>query len=116
MVCGDDQPPSLQQTPVASAQPHKPLSISAKVEDPSGVKWVHLLYRGVSQHQDFQVLPMLPTGSGNEYQATIPGENIDPHFDLMYMFEAMDNDGNGKICPDLSQETPYVVVKVLQQQ
>jgi hypothetical protein len=116
LVCADDQPPSLQQTPVASAQPGKPLSISAKVEDPSGVKWVHLLYRGLSQHQDFQVLPMLPTGSGNEYQATIPGDNVDPHFDLMYMFEVMDNDGNGKIYPDLSQETPYVVVKVLQQQ
>jgi hypothetical protein len=116
LVCTGDQPPSLRQTPVTSAQPGKPLNITAQVEDPSGVKWVHLLYRGLSQHQDFQVLPMLPAGSGNEYQATIPGENIDPHFDLMYMFEVMDNDGNGKIYPDLSQETPYVVVKVLQQQ
>jgi hypothetical protein len=61
------------------------------------------------------VLPMLPTGSANEYQATIPGDNIDPHFDLMYMFEVMDNAGNGRIYPDLSQETPYVVVKIAQQ-
>jgi hypothetical protein len=114
LVCADDQPPTLQQTPVISTQPRKPLRISAQVEDPSGVKWVHLLYRGLSQHQDFQVLPMLPAGSGNEYQATIPGENIDPHFDLMYLFEVMDNDGNGKIYPDLARETPYVVVKVLQ--
>jgi hypothetical protein len=115
IVGTDDQPPALEQTPVASAQPGKPLTISAKVADPSGVKWVRLLYRGLSQHQDFQVLPMLPTGSANEYQATIPGDNIDPHFDLMYMFEVMDNAGNGKIYPDISRETPYVVVKITQQ-
>jgi hypothetical protein len=30
----------------------------------------------------------------------------------MYLFEVMDNAGNGKIYPDLTKETPYVVVKV----
>jgi len=40
------------------------------------------------------------------------GLDIDPHFDLMYMFQVMDNKGNGKIYPDLAKETPYVVVKV----
>ena len=57
-------------------------------------------------------MPMLPTGKGNEFEATIPGEDIDPKFDLMYLFEVMDNAGNGKIYPDLTKETPYVVVKV----
>jgi hypothetical protein len=113
LVSADDQPPALQQTPVTSAEPLKPLQIAVNVEDPSGVKWVHLLYRGLSQHQDFQVLTMLPTGRGSEYEATIPAENIDPHFDLMYMFEVMDSAGNGKIYPDLSRETPYVVVRIV---
>ena len=114
LVTTDDQPPTLQHTPVLSAEPQKPLRITASVEDPSGVKWVRLRYRGLSQHQDFQVLNMLPTGSDNEYEATIPAENMDPHFDLMYMFEVMDNAGNGKIYPDLYKQTPYVVVKVKQ--
>ena len=55
---------------------------------------------------------MLPTGRNNEFQATIPAEDIDPKFDLMYLFETMDNQGNGKIYPDLAKETPYIVVKI----
>ena len=88
------------------------MHIAALVQDPSGVKWVHLRYRGVSEHQDFKLLNMLPTGKENEYAATVPGEEIDPHFDFMYLFEVMDNAGNGKIYPDLARETPYVVVDV----
>jgi len=83
----------------------------AHVEDSSGVKWVHLQYRGMSQHQDFQTLEMLPTGRPEEYEAVIPGDEIDPHFDLMYFFEVMDNAGNGRIYPNLATETPYIVVK-----
>jgi hypothetical protein len=112
LVTNDDQPPTLKQKPVLAAEPLKPLRIVADVEDPSGVKWVRLRYRGLSEHQDFQVLNMLPTGQGSEYEATIPGENIDPHFDLMYFIEVMDNAGNGKIYPNLYKETPYAVVKV----
>jgi hypothetical protein len=112
LVSSDDQPPVLRHTPVLTARPMRPLRIVAEVEDPSGIQWVRLRYRGLSQHQDFQVLPMLPTGRGNEFEATIPGGNIDPKFDLMYLFEVMDNAGNGKIYPDLTKETPYVVVKV----
>jgi hypothetical protein len=88
------------------------LRIAVDVEDPSGVKWVRLRYRGLSEHQDFQVLNMLPTGQGSEYEATILGENIDPHFDMMYFIEVMDNVGNGKIYPNLYKETPYTVVKI----
>jgi hypothetical protein len=86
----------------------------ARVEDPSGIRWVRLRYRGLSQHQDFQILPMLPTGQNHEFEATIPAENIDPKFDLMYLFETMDVQGNGKIYPDPAKETPYIVVKVAQ--
>jgi hypothetical protein len=112
LVTADDQPPILRQTPILTAEPEQPLRVVAQAEDPSGVKWIHLLYRGLSQHQDYQILNMLPDGKANEYEATIPAKNIDPHFDLMYMFQVMDNKGNGKIYPDLAKETPYVVVKV----
>jgi hypothetical protein len=111
-VPGDHEPPVLRHTPIQSARPSQPLRIVAEVEDPSGVRWVRLRYRGLSQHQDFQVLPMLATGHNHEFEATIPGQDIDPKFDLMYLFETMDNQGNGKIYPDLTKETPYIVVKV----
>lgn len=113
-VTADDQPPTLMSVPILLAEPLQPLRIRASVQDPSGVKWVHLLYRGVSEHQDLAVLNMLPSGSGNEYEATIPGIDIDPHFDLMYFFEVMDNNGNGKIYPDMEKEMPYTIVKVKQ--
>ena len=113
-ITGDDQPPTLTSVPIPSAEPSHPLRIRASVQDPSGVKWVHLLYRGVSEHQDLAVLNMLPNGSANEYEGTIPGIDIDPHFDLMYFFEVMDNSGNGKIYPDMDKETPYTIVKVEQ--
>jgi len=112
IVTSDDQPPVLHHVPIVTARPREPLRIRAEVEDPSGIRWVRLLYRGLSQHQDFQVLPMLPTGRNNEFEATIPGDNIDPAFDLMYLFEVMDKVGNGMLYPDLAKETPYIVVKV----
>jgi hypothetical protein len=55
---------------------------------------------------------MLPTGRANEYQATIPGIEVDPHYDLMYLFEVMDNSGNGRIYPDMDKETPYTIVPI----
>ena len=111
-VTSDNQAPTLQHTPILAAEPLKPLRITAHVADPSGVKWVHLRYRGVSEFQDFQELEMLPTGNANEYEATIPAEDLDPQFDLMYLFEVMDNAGNGKISPDMTKSTPYIVVNV----
>jgi hypothetical protein len=111
-VVSDHEPPILQYTAVQSARSGQPLHIVAKVEDPSGVRWVRLRYRGLSQHQDFQNLQMMAVGRDNEFEATIPAGNIDSKFDLMYFFETMDTHGNGKIYPDLNKETPYVVVKV----
>jgi hypothetical protein len=112
LVTNDSTPPALNHTPIVSAQARRPLRFTALVHDPSGVKWVHLRYRGLSEHQDFKMLNMLPTGKDNEYAATVPGEEIDAHFDFMYLFEVMDNAGNGKIYPDLAKETPYIVVNV----
>jgi hypothetical protein len=31
----------------------------------------------------------------------------------MYLIEVMDNNGNGRIYPDLNKETPYVFVKLI---
>ena len=111
-ISSDSQPPVLVHKPVLSAEASRPLHITAIVQDLSGVKWVHLRYRGVSEHQDYKTLNMLPTGLANEYDAIIPGIDVDPHFDLMYFFEVMDNAGNGRIYPDMDKETPYITVKM----
>jgi hypothetical protein len=55
---------------------------------------------------------MRPTRRADEYQATVPGEHLDPQWDFMYLIEAMDACGNGTIYPDLEVETPYVVVRL----
>jgi hypothetical protein len=97
---------------VTTALVGKPLTITAEVRDPSGVKWVRLRYRSVNQHQDYQTLPMLPTGGKDQYLAVIPGDHIAPTWDVMYFIEVMDKQGNGRIHPDLNKTTPYIVVKL----
>ena len=109
---GDVAAPMVVHQPVTTAPVGKPLTISAQVSDPSGIKWVRLRYRSVNQHRDYRALPMLPSGGIDQYRAVIPAEDIVPTWDLMYFIEAMDNNGNGRIHPDLNQETPYVVVKL----
>lgn len=109
-VSGDDEPPQVEHTPVAEARANEPLTIRARVSDPSGVRWVRLRYRGVNQHYEYQALPMLPSGENDEYVAVVPAEHVSPRWDFMYYIEVMDEAANGKIYPDLYRQTPYVVV------
>jgi hypothetical protein len=111
-VTSDDQPPTLQHQPVRLAEAAQPLRIAAQVQDSSGVRWVHLRYRGLSEHQDYKTLNMLPVNGSGSFETTIPAIDVDPHFDLQYFFEVMDNAGNGRIYPDMDKETPYITVKV----
>jgi hypothetical protein len=107
---GDHQPPSVAHQPVATAHAGQSLAITAQVRDPSGVKWVRLRYRSVTQHEDYRALAMLPAGGEDRYLGEIPAEHIVPNWDLMYLIEVMDQAGDGAIHPDLNRETPYVVV------
>lgn len=112
MVTDDNELPTVSHTPVTQCTLGKPVKITAEVCASSGIKWVRLRYRGVSQHQDYRTLRMLPTGKKCQYEAEIPAEQIRPEWDLMYFIEVMDNHGNGKIYPELEKETPYVVVRL----
>jgi hypothetical protein len=111
-VTKDDRPPTVIHEPIRTALAGVPLKVTAHVRDPSGVRWVRLRYRSVTQFQDYRTLDMLPTGRPDEYQITVPGEHLDPRWDFMYLIEAMDASGNGTIYPDLEVETPYVVVRL----
>jgi hypothetical protein len=37
---------------------------------------------------------------------------FDGKYDVMYLVEAMDRKGNGRMVPDLEAEAPYVMVKL----
>ena len=109
---GDGAAPEVIHQPVTTAPAGKPLTITAAVRDPAGVNWVRLRYRSLNQHQDYRSLPMQPTGEKDQYRAVIPAKDIPLTWDLMYFIEVMDQDGNGRIHPDLDKETPYIVVKL----
>ncbi|MHC4179199.1 MAG: hypothetical protein ACYSWU_16930, partial [Planctomycetota bacterium] len=109
-VTNDNQAPTVTHERIVTAPAEKPLKVTATVRDPSGVKWVRLRYRSVTQYQDYQTLEMLPTAGKDQYAAVVPGDQVVPKWDFMYLIEVMDNHGNGKIYPDLEKEMPYVVV------
>jgi hypothetical protein len=89
-----------------------PQGPEALVRAASGIKWVRLRYRSVNQQDDYRTLPMLPTGEKECYRAVIPPEHIVLAWDLMYLIEVMDHRGNGRIYPDLNNETSYLVVRI----
>jgi hypothetical protein len=107
------QSPVVVHTPIATAPAGKALTIAAEVRAPSGVKWVRVRYRSVTQFEDFQTLPMLATGKKDQYQAVIPADQVVPKWDFMYLIEVMDNQGHGRIYPDLNKDTPYIVVRLV---
>lgn len=111
-VTEDTTPPTVAHTPAARAVAHAPLTVRAAVTDDAGVAWVRLRYRCLTQYEEYRALAMAPTGDPNVYAATIPGEHVDPQWDLIYFIEAMDEAGNGCIYPDLEVATPYIVVAV----
>ena len=112
VVTKDDEPPRVRHNHISSAEAGKPITVTADVRDAGGVKWVRLLYRSVTQYQDYKVLQMVKTDKKDEYKAVVPGEDVEAKWDFMYLIEVMDENGNGKIYPDLEHETPYVIVKL----
>ena len=111
-VTDDTIAPAVTHKPIASAPAEKPLTITAEVRDPSGVKWVRLRYRSVTQFEDYRTLEMKPTGKKDQYRCIVPAEHIPARWDFMYLIEVMDKSGNGTIRPDLNERTPYVIVRL----
>ena len=102
----------IQHQAVRTAPPGQAIQISASIKAPAGVRWVRLRYRSVNQYLDYQILPMEADAGSDNYQVTVPASQIDTRFDFMYFIEVMDNDGHGRIYPDLEVETPYIIVEL----
>ncbi len=105
----------IQHEAVRYAPLDQAIKISASIKAPAGVLWVRLRYRAVNQQLDYRTLPMMAEAGSDNYLVAVPASEIDTRFDFMYFIEVMDNDGNGRIYPDLEVETPYVIVELARQ-
>jgi hypothetical protein len=105
-------PPQIKHTPIRQAAARQPLTLTATIVSPTGIKWARLRYRAVNQHLDYETLEMHPTQNPGEYTATVPASELPPRYDFMYHIEALDAAGRGSIFPDLETQAPYVVVKI----
>jgi hypothetical protein len=110
-VTADNKAPQVRHGHITNAPAGEPLAISARVSDATGVKWVRLRYRSLTQFQDYKTLEMTATGD-DKYKTVVPAQDVDPKYDFMYLIEVMDRNGNGAIYPDMKKETPYIVVKL----
>lgn len=108
----ETQPPQVDLERVRSARPGQNVTVTAKVQDSCGIKSVRLCYRHVTQFEDYQREEMKHDPQTGLWSATIPGEFVVPQWDLMYFVEAVDNQGNGRMYPDLDVEMPYVIVRL----
>jgi hypothetical protein len=106
----ETQPPQVDLERVGAARPDRSVRVTAKVQDSSGVKWVRLRYRHVTQFEDYRTAEMEYDSQTGLWSGTIPGEFVVPQWDLMYFVEAVDTQGNGRMYPDMDVETPYVIV------
>ncbi len=107
-VTGDHDPPQVSLERARGVKPGADLKITARVEDPSGIRWVRLRYRHATQFEDYETAAMRLNPVTGLYEAVIPGRFIVPQWDLMYFLEAVDTKGNGRMYPDLEAEMPYV--------
>ena len=97
---------------VESHPVHSALKIQVKVTGEHGIRSVRLRYRPMNQMFEYSTLRMNPSNDEDIYEATIPVQDINPRFDLMYFIEVIDNNGNGMMYPDFELQAPYVIVKL----
>lgn len=111
IVSNDQEVPNVEMNKISAAALNEKLMVSAKVTDESGVEQVTLRYRRVTQFEDYQSARMTFNEVSGKYEADIPAEFFTENYDVMYLIEAMDTKGNGRMYPDLADETPpYVMV------
>lgn len=110
---GDDhEPPRTEIDRIETAKLNSEITVTARVTDPAGIESVVLRFRRVSQFADYQALPMTRAAGSDQYEAVIPAAYSDGKYDVMYFVEVMDKQGNGRMVPDMEEETPYVIVRL----
>ena len=108
----DTTPPTVEILPAGPAEPGHDYTISVRASDPSLIRSLRLRYRHLTQFEDYESVDMTAGATAGLHTARIPAGFITPKWDLMFFVEAIDNQGNGRIYPDLEVETPYLIVPV----
>jgi len=109
-LTSDTTAPEIRHQPITAAEPGRPITLRVQASDPDGVAVVRAYFRPLADNRPYECIEL--EKRGNEYVGTIPGETIDPEFEFIYFFEAVDEAGNGRFFPDWKTETPYYIVPV----
>jgi hypothetical protein len=103
---------SIRVERAAMATPGQDLTVTAAVESESPLETVRLRYRHLTQFEDYETVEMTLDSTTGKYPGIIPGSFIVSSWNLIYFVEALPENGNGRLAPDLEQEMPYVIVPV----
>jgi hypothetical protein len=106
------EPISIHVSRPPAAEPGHDLTITATAAGNSGLEWIRLRYRHLTQFEDYKSADMTFDPDSGRFAATIPGSFIVPEWDLMYFVEALSENGDGRTTPDMEREMPYVIVPV----
>jgi hypothetical protein len=104
---------AIRVSRVSAAEPGRNLMITAEVQSESGVEWVRLRYRHLTQFEDYETVNMTFDPDNGTYAAVVPGSFVVPEWDLMYFVESLARNGEGRMAPNMDQEMPYVIVPVV---
>jgi len=96
-----------------TAPPGSDVPVSVRAGELDGAETVRLHYRRANQRDGaFRTVEMERTDRG--YRAAVPGEYVDPEYDLLAYVSATDPDGDTAIAPGLfhpDHAAPYVVIE-----
>ncbi len=103
-------PASVAFDPPNHANAGRDLALHLRFESSKPLRVARCYYRIDHQALDFACLDM--GGDGNGHSVEIPGDAIDPEWDLMVFFEFEPVDGPAIHWPDWRIQTPYFVIPV----
>ncbi len=105
---------------ITTVLPNENLNITAKIKSASGIASVKVLFRGLTQFQDYKTIEMKK--DGDNFSAEIPAEILNDVieykaetgalWDFMYLIEVIENNGNGSIYPNFETTDPYIIAAV----
>ena len=102
----------VKHEPVKSAPAGQNLTLKLSVESQQSVRRVCCYHRPANQSLPFQYREMMSHKPGF-YKVTIPGDQIESHWDLMVFFEVAFESGDGLRWPDWRSGPPYFVIKTV---
>ncbi|HLP37647.1 hypothetical protein [Lacibacter sp.] len=112
--------PKVRHQSISKLFPDTDLRITATITSQADISTARVLYRGLTQFQDYQTIEM--KRNGDVFTAFVPAaavndvieynKNTGALWDFMYLIEVIDQNGNGMIYPDFEKTDPYIIATV----